>query len=134
MEKVEVVKAVPGILKIGDVLVSTESGADFCLEETEVTKHGSSERFISLDYITVCENVPQFFEFVGPDEDFCEEECPESDVEISSDIVRADYEIGERNEFFQKQFSNSLPGSEAQVVYKNLIWFIDWLYGRKEVR
>lgn len=147
MEKVKVIKAIPGILKVGDILISPEAGADFCLEETEVTQKGSSERYVSLDYVTVSENVPKFFLFeefeLADDEEECECTACECDgQEVGGKIiggitppyiVRSDNEVISRYDFFKHRFEQSYPGSEAQVVYKNLMWFIEWLNGKAEI-
>jgi hypothetical protein len=135
MEKVKVVKPIPGILKPGDILISPVEGADFCLEEVNVTSRGSNERFISLDYVTVSENVPQFFEFMT--EEFetvydTEEDCDCEECHCN-DFARSRDEVDDRYGFFSEKFEESPEGSEAQVVYKNLMWFIEWLYGKQEV-
>jgi hypothetical protein len=132
MEKVIVVKPIPGMLNIGDILVSPVEGADFCLEETKVTKNGSSERFVSLDYVTVSNNVPAYFTFIQDDAcDNCETcDCLELDEDY---IVRTDEEIQARYDFFSKQFEAADSGSEAEVVYRNLMWFIEWLQGKEEL-
>jgi hypothetical protein len=129
MEKVKVVKAVPGILNVGDVLVAPEIGADFCIEETTITKQGSSERYVSLDYTTVSENVPTFFEFENEAEEIEELE----DLEIELECERTDYEIAERYNHYRNMFELAWPGSEEQVVYQNLMWFIEWLKGKREL-
>ena len=128
MERVKVVKAIPGILEVGDILVSPQAEEDFCLEETKITEQGSSERYISMDYVTVSENIPQFFQFELFEDDFYKEE-----VEEEFEIVRTKEDIFKRKEFFEDQFNKSVIGSEQQVVYKNLMWFIDWLTGEKEL-
>lgn len=146
MEKVKVVKEIPGVLNVGDVLVSPVLGADFTLEETKVTKQGSSERYVSLDYVTVSENVPNFFEFEQPEEETDEldlliedcdcdcEYCSECDKQTSSnEFYRTRDEVEARYEFFKERFGLSYPGTEESVVYKNLMWFIEWLEGRKEL-
>lgn len=147
MEKVNVVKAIPGMLKKGDILVSPTPGADFVLCEEETTQFGVKERFISLDYVTVSENVPKFFTFVVDEPEsecyFCGscedcdctttiEELEDLGIELGpeNEIVKTDKEIEERYDFFKRQFENAEPGSEAQVVYKNLMWFIEWLQGK----
>jgi len=150
MEKVKVVKAVPGILKVGDILISPQIGADFQLTETEFTQTGESERFISLDYVTVSENIPQFFRLEENDFEnesecyFCGEctECDckctpqdliELDIQLPGYVVRTPDEIAARYDFFEKKFFEAYPGSESQIVYKNLMWFIEWLEGKAEV-
>jgi hypothetical protein len=138
MEKVKVVKPIAGILKTGDILISPVEGADFCLEEVNVTSIGSDERFISLDYVTVSENIPEFFQFeqeeltleLDDDDDGCEEECDDCNC---NDFARNRDEVDDRYEFFTEKFNESPAGSEAQIVYKNLMWFIEWLYGKQEV-
>lgn len=122
MEKVEVVKAIPGILEVGDILISPQEGLDFSVEETKITGKGTSEKYICLDYITVSENIPQFFQFVEND--------PEPEVEATPRTLA---EIEDRYEFFKEQYENSPAGSEPQVVYKNLMWFIEWLQGKTEL-
>jgi hypothetical protein len=140
MEQVKVVKPVPGILNIGDILISPVEGADFCLEEVNVTSRGSNERFISLDYVTVSENVPQFFEFITDEfetiyDNEQEEECEECDCncDCQGGFERSKDQVDDRYEFFKEKFEEAPAGSEAQIVYKNLMWFIEWLYGKQEV-
>jgi hypothetical protein len=137
MEKVKVVKAIPGILNVGDILISPETGHDFCLEETDITTTGSNERYVSLDYNTVSENIPEFFEFVI---ELFEEDCDEVECcgkcnkgNNDPDFSRTSADVLARYEYFSDRFDASTPGSEAQIVYKNLMWFIEWLYGKAEV-
>ena len=134
MEKVKVVKPIAGILKVGDVLISPVEGADFCMEEVNVTSRGSNERFVSLDYVTVSENVPYFFEFEKEEELELEidDECCDSSCDCG-EFNRSREDVDARYNFFSEKFDESPNGSEAQVVYKNLMWFIEWLYGQKEV-
>jgi hypothetical protein len=47
--------------------------------------------------------------------------------------MRTDAEIEDRYFFFQEQFEKAKPNSEQAVVFQNLIWFIEWLYGYKEL-
>jgi hypothetical protein len=133
MEKVKVVKAIPGLLKVGDVLISPAAGCDFNLEETVKNGSNTSERYVSLDYVTVSENIPQFFVFDLLDfENKCMdcEACTCGDIE---EAMRTDAEIEDRYFFFQEQFEKAKPNSEQAVVFQNLIWFIEWLYGYKEL-
>lgn len=136
MEKVKVVKAIPGILNVGDELVSVAPGEDFVLSETEVTQGGSSNRWVSLDYVTVSENIPAFFTVEIENEcdscDCCDCWC-EEDIELDNSVVKTDKEIQDRYDFFQKQFNKAASGSEAEVVYQNLMWFIDWLRGKAQL-
>lgn len=129
MEKVQVVKPVAGILKVGDILVSPVEGADFCLEEVNVTSKGSSERFVSLDYITVSENIPQFFIFIT--DEF--ETVIEEDNDECGEFNRSRDQVNERYEFYRGKFEEAGDGTEAQIVYRNLMWFIEWLYGQAEL-
>jgi hypothetical protein len=135
MEKVKVVKAIPGILNIGDILISPEAGSDFCLEETDVTTNGTSERYVSMDYLTVSESIPEFFVFDTDEifEDTDIQDCLECDGNSDPEFGRTSAEVLERYEFFTEQFETAIPGSEAQIVFKNLIWFIEWLYGKTEL-
>ena len=152
MEKVKVVKAIPGILKVGDIMVSPAAGEDFVLSETDITVGGSSERWVSLDYVTVSENIPAFFTVEVDEQPFSEcyfcGACDNCDCVTSKDelnalgielgpevetVARTDKDIQDRYEFFAKQFDRSIPGSESQVVYKNLMWFIEWLRGETEL-
>jgi hypothetical protein len=143
MEKVKVVKAIPGLLKVGDVLISPAVGCDFNLEETVKTSTNTSERYVSLDYVTVSSNIPQFFVFDLSD---FENKCIDCDACTCGDsepcfycddydiaIMHTNLEVAERYEFFQEQFANSRPNSEQAVVFQNLMWFIEWLYGYKEL-
>lgn len=138
MEKIKVVKEIPGILNVGDILVAPEIGADFCIEETTVTKQGSSERYISLDYVTVCENIPTFFEFENEVEeneelDLCIDDCDSCNCNCKGESYRTDAEIKERYNHYRNQFELAYPGSEEQVVYQNLMWFIEWFKGKREL-
>ena len=119
MEKVRVVRDVPGMLKVGDVLTSFTTGGDFVLEE----KDANNERFVSIDYVTVSNNVPDYFEF--------EIEMVES--EQCGCLMRCLSEVEDRREFFKRQLEVATPGSEAELVYSNLIWFIEWLVKEKEL-
>ena len=139
MEKVRVVREVPGMLKVGDVLTSYTTGGDFVLEE----KFENNEKFVSIDYVTVSNNVPDYFEF--------EIELVESAIDMTgkakicdgcyectcgdtvTDVKRSDLEIEKRREFFQECLDRSVPGSEQEVVFQNLIWFIEWLVGEKQL-
>ena len=132
MEKVRVIREVPGMLKVGDVLTSFSTGGDFVLEE----KFENNERFVSIDYVTVSNNVPDYFEFeieMVESPRFCNGcyECTCGDV--ITDAKRSDLEIEKRREFFQEQLNKSVPGSEQEVVFQNLIWFIQWLVGEKQL-
>ena len=118
MEKVIVVKEIPGMLKIGDVLVSNGKGGNFILRE----HFGNNERLVDIDYVTVSDNVPEFFEFVL--------ELKEVKSKPKSTGLRSNAEIEDRLNFFKEQAKLSLPGSESEIVFTNLIWFIEWL--RKE--
>lgn len=150
MEKVKVVKAIPGILKVGDIMVSPAAGEDFVLSETDITVGGSSERWVSLDYVTVSENIPAFFTVEVDEQPFSEcyfcgacddcdcvtsaEELNDLGIELGPEmVVRTEEEIQARYDFFARQFDKSIPGSESQVVYKNLMWFIEWLRGETEL-
>lgn len=127
------VKPIAGILKVGDILISPVEGADFCLEEVNVTSQGSNERFVTLDYVTVSENIPQFFVFEQEDIDFELEDDSDCDECDDEPLARSRDEIDDRYEFFSEKFEEAPAGSEAQIVYKNLMWFIEWLYGKQEV-
>jgi len=133
MEKVKVVKAIPGLLKVGDVLISPAVGCDFNLEETVKTSTNTSERYVSLDYVTVSSNIPQFFVFDLSDfENKCMD-CESCTCGETLEAIRTDAEIEDRYFFFHEQFENSRPNSEQAVVFQNLMWFIEWLYGYKEL-
>jgi hypothetical protein len=150
MEKVKVVKPVPGILSVDDILVSPFQGEDFRLEEMNVTELGSNERFVSLDYVTVSENIPEYFEFEFEPDDSegvveYEEEllhkcfgcenctCKDEECDIQDSVRRTNEAIADRYDFFESQFEAAEPGSEAQIVYRNLMWFIEWLQGKTEL-
>lgn len=153
MEKVKVVKAIPGMLNEGDVLISPEAGCDFCLEEQKKAGNTTSTRYVSLDYSTVSANIPEFFEFVVDEEEDAEveyvsevlnrcENCEDCTCEEADEAVnyshepfahRTNRQIEARYKYFSEQFEDAEEGSEAQVVYKNLMWFIEWLYGFKEL-
>jgi hypothetical protein len=150
MEKIKVVRAIPGILNVGDVLISPITGADFNLEETEVSINSSTERYVSLDYVTVSENVPQYFEFeldytvVADSECYkcgnCEDcgctwtkkELEEQDINFPT-VTRTPDQINSRYNFFIDKANAAKIGSEEHVVYQNLIWLIDWLRGDAEI-
>lgn len=129
MEKVLVVKEVPGMLKVGDVLVADLKG-DFYLSE----ENDNVSRYVNIDYTTVSDNIPEYFDYVL---ELKESECGECECEDCGwqplDFYRSPAEVEERLEFFKKQLSNSFAGSEAETVFTNLIWFIEWLKGQKNL-
>lgn len=123
MEKVIVIKRIPGILEIGDILTSDSFGEDFILEQKETTRTGSKERYVNLDYETVCGNIPHYFDFVDEEEDY----------DIDFKIVRSEEEIKKRYNYFINRMNSASPGTEQDVVYHNLVWFIEWLTGDKDL-
>lgn len=119
MEKVKVLVDIPNFLGKGDILVSESEGAVFELfEKTE-----NSERSVSIDYYTVCGNIPTFFDWVFEGDVFEKE---------SYKVVRSEEEIAERVEFFEAHLE-TFRSEEEQVVYNNLLWFVDWLTGKAEL-
>lgn len=123
MERVKVIKDIPGLLRKGDILVSAEEGENFVMEE----KTELGERKAIIDYYTVCDNIPVFFTW-----DLCDEDLFEAEAEPDYKIVRSGPEIAERVKFFKDQLG-TLRGQEEIVVYNNLIWFVDWLTGKAEL-
>jgi hypothetical protein len=142
MEKVKVVRDIPGILKVGDILVSSFPQDDFVLSETEINRNGENERYVSFDYVTISENVPTFFEFETEDiqtievEDCCgcyDCDCIMNEGVSAGNEMASPKEVIDRYNFFSEQFDNAAPGSEAQVVYRNLMWFIEWMFGERKL-
>lgn len=124
MEKVIVIKRIPGILEIGDTLISDSFGEDFILEKKETTRTGSKERYVNLDYETVCGNIPHYFDFVIEEDEY---------QDIDFKIVRTDEDIKKRYNYFINKMNAASTGSEQDVIYHNLVWFIEWLTGIKEL-
>jgi len=119
MERVRTLKNVPGLLKEGDILISPGEGEDFVMYE----KTKNSERKATIDYYTVCDNIPIFFTWDIQDEE------KEPDEYL---ITRSGDEIAERMRFFRDQLG-TFRSDEETVVYNNLIWFMDWLTGKTEL-
>jgi len=124
-EKVIVVKRIPGILEVGDILISDGFGQDFILELRDVSKSGSMERYVNLDYYTVSGNIPEYFDFVIEDE--------ESGEDFEFEIRRSNEEIKKRYNYFIGRMGEAPLGTEERVVYCNLVWFIEWLTGVKDL-
>ena len=122
MEKVEVIQRIPGILMEGDVLISEGFGKDFLLIDA------SERRYVNLDYFTVVSNMPQYFMFTGMEED---DFLVEKEDVLDFLVYKTPQELKERYDFFLSRISASKPGSEQDVVYHNLIWFMNWLMGRQ---
>jgi hypothetical protein len=137
MEKVVVVKEIPGMLHVGEVLVK-EGGlaGDFIFEQ----KEENNERFVSIDYVTVSDNIPEYFDYVIESTRECQN-CEECECVKKSpallkrfcEVERDGYEIAERLSFYENHLEQATPGSEMEVVYQNLIWFIEWLNGKKQL-
>jgi len=125
MEKVIVEKRIPGILEVGDILVSNGFGEDFVLKASSKTKNTASERYVNLDYYSVVENIPEYFMFV------VEEFYGEDEAEFTFEVRRSNEDIYKRYLYFVDQINESAPGSESDVVHHNLAWFIEWLVGNK---
>jgi hypothetical protein len=128
MEKVKVLKNIPGLLRKDDILISETEGADFKLDNVEVDntpfKEKRSERHVSIGCTTVYQNIPSIFDWVIEDEDIFEEE--------SFKVVRSEEEIAERVQFFRDNIGPN-SGQEKNVVFNNLVWFVDWLTGKAEL-
>lgn len=137
MEKIKVVKEIPGLLSVGETLISSVPGADFILEESMfINDISKSSRFVSLGYTTVSENIPEFFVFEDTEplaisDGFNTYYDCELPIKIAKDKTQS--EVIDRYVFFQQNYENAIPGSEQEVVYKNLMWFIEWMYGYKEL-
>ena len=123
MEKVKVLKNIPGLLKKDDILVSETEGADFKLDVIKKEKGRQEERHASVDCNTVYHNIPIIFDWVI-EEDVFEKE--------SFKVVRSEEEIAERMQFFQDNIGPN-SGQEKNVVFNNLVWFVDWLRGKAEL-
>jgi hypothetical protein len=127
MEKVLVVKEVPGMLNIGDVLKLDDNGNFFLSEE-----NGKVSRYVNIDYVTVSDNIPEYFDYIFDLQESVCQECEDCDC-IKPFTFRSVGEVNARLEFFQRQLDMSFPGSEAETVFTNLIWFIEWLKGEKNL-
>lgn len=124
MEKVIVVKRIPGILEIGDVLTSDAFGHDFILEQKKRSAASTSERYVNLDYYTVSGNIPEYFDFVIDEGEY---------EKFDFNIIRSAEELEKRYNYFVEQMNIASTGSEQETVYANLVWFIEWLTGLKEL-
>jgi hypothetical protein len=131
MEKVLVVKEVPGMLKVGDILVADLNG-DFYLTED----NANVSRYVNIDYVTVSDNIPEYFDYVLDMKESECQDCHDCDYCLCEEcfgIEKSIEEVLERRDFFQKQLDKSISGSEAEVVFTNLIWFIEWLLGKRSL-
>jgi len=124
MEKVKVLKNIPGLLRKNDILVSETEGENFKLDEVKKEEGKQEERHVSIDCRTVYKNIPSIFDWVIEDEDIFEPE--------SFKIVRSEDEIAERVQFFRDNIGPN-SGREKNVVFNNLVWFVDWLTGKAEL-
>ena len=126
MEKVKVIKGIPGILEVGDILVATGFGEDFILETSDRQENRATERYVNLDYYSVVENIPEFFVFAYTFDDMPDDIEPDMNFAVE----RSNEDIFKRYEYFVDQVNSANPGTEQDVVYHNLIWFIQWLTGQ----
>lgn len=124
MEKVRVLKNIPGLLRKGEILVSATEGEDFKLDLVQDDSGLHQEKHVRLDYLSVCANIPTHFTWVVEDEDIFEKE--------SFKIVRSEAEIAERVQFYRDSIGPN-AGHEKNVVFNNLLWLIEWLTGRAEL-
>jgi hypothetical protein len=121
METVKVIVNIPGLLEIGDILTSAGEGEDF----TMFVKEGNFERSATIDYYSVCANIPTYFTWVlDENETF---EAPALFV-----AKRSIDEVSDRRDFFMKKAVEARTWEES-TVYHNLVWFIDWLEGTAEL-
>jgi hypothetical protein len=141
METVKVIVNIPGLLKKGDILTSAGIGEDFVTGAiVNDSKEGTISRSASIDYYSVCANIPTYFSWVIEDEDIFEVDVEKEAALVDEynmdlfeyEVVRSRKEIAERLEFF-KERAESTPNWEEAVVYNNLIWFVDWLTGKTEL-
>ena len=136
MEKVKVVKGIPGFLEAGDIL--TLEGDSFIFEaETDLDSFFDS-RYINMDSITVYENMPEYFVFVVDEaKNIVPSKATSKKVEaalLSKEVIRTPEEINERYAFFADRLGYPFfNGTEGKVVYQNLMWFIEWLYGERQL-
>jgi hypothetical protein len=131
METVKVVVNIPGLLEKGDILTSAGEGHDFNM----FVKDGNFERSATIDYYSVCANIPTYFAWELDEEDTFVLKPEGRYLKIDEDIFvsnRSNSEINDRIEFFKDKIANTSNWEES-VVYNNLIWFIDWLKGEREL-
>jgi len=123
MEKVKVLQDIPGLLYEGDILISKEEGEDFKLDFEKTEQGFHQERHVTLDYMSVCGNIPTYFTWVFDE--------PEEEKE-SYKIVRSEKEIEDRMQFYRDNVGPN-SGYEKNLVFNNLIWLLEWLTGRAEL-
>lgn len=130
-ERVIVVKDMPRLgLHEGDILVVSKEGNDFELEQAfedlgdDYFK--TTNYFTSVDYITVSENIPEYFDLIT-----------EEDYEVE---LRSVKEIEDRIEYFQKRFDEYIKApdrdftyDEPLVIWRNLIWNLEWVLGHRDL-
>ena len=123
METVKVIVDIPGLLEKGDILTSEGEGFDFKL----FVKKDGYERSALIDYYSVCANIPTYFNWSIDEEDLFVEEPVHS-----FEVFRSEKEVKDRYEFFLDKAMKAKTWEES-TVYHNLIWFIEWLKGEKEL-
>jgi hypothetical protein len=138
MEKVKVVKAIPGILEVGDVLV--REGNDFIFIDEHSCDGFGCERsvYFNVDKETVYENIPTYFVFEVDDSEIEVVERKLTAKEISSmlvekEVIRTPKEIAERVKFFEEMLDWRFNTEESKVVFQNMLWFIEWLHGERDL-
>jgi hypothetical protein len=137
MEKVIVKKDIPGILKAGDILAL--EGDSFFLSGNESDDFFTDSWYVNIDKVTVYDNIPSFFEFIVDESEISVKEKTFTDEEViemltSKEVARSPKEIKERYEFYKDRLGYPFfNGNEGKIVYQNLIWFIDWLYGERDL-
>lgn len=129
MEKVKVLKNVTGLFKKGDILVSSDEGADFKLDLVVEKDGRKEERHTRVDCLTVYRNIPSLFDWVI---DYEEDTVEKGEPLETFKIVRSEREIADRVEFFRSQLE-TFRSDEESTVYNNLLWFVDWLTGKAEL-
>jgi len=132
-EKVIVVKNKLDLgLYKGDILVVSKEGNDFELEQAfEDVGDGyfkTAKYSTSVDYTTVSENIPEYFDLIVEDE------------KIEPVKSRSIKEIKDRIKYFGKCIDNYMADldrdftyDEPLVVWNNLIWNLEWVLGYRDL-
>lgn len=137
MEKVVVLRNVRGLLKKGDILVSEGFGKNFKMEYVKENKEFTETKRVEVDYFSVCENIPELFDFTVDEEEY--ESLEDYLFKTNYKVVRSEEEIKERALYYKEQAilaetsGESKGAKEAMIVYNNLLWLIDWLTGKTEL-
>ena len=107
------------------------------MEYVKKNKEYTETKKVEVDYFSVCENIPELFDFTVDEEEYGS--LDDYLFKTNYKVVRSEEEIKERALYYKEQAilaetSGEAKGAkEAMVVYNNLLWLIDWLTGKTEL-